>query len=84
MNVCACVEYFERLTWRLSTNRSSLLQGISTEPIHLKIYSDSVVNLTLVDLPGMTKVPIGDQPEDIEVCARVCVRSSVCAFLCVI
>lgn len=25
-----------------------------------------VLNLTLVDLPGMTKVPIGDQPADIE------------------
>lgn len=26
----------------------------------------SVLNLTLVDLPGMTKVPVGDQPPDIE------------------
>lgn len=25
-----------------------------------------VLNLTLVDLPGITKVPIGDQPSDIE------------------
>lgn len=25
-----------------------------------------MVNLTLVDLPGITKVPVGDQPEDIE------------------
>ena len=25
-----------------------------------------VLNLTLVDLPGMTKVPVGDQPADIE------------------
>lgn len=25
-----------------------------------------MLNLTLVDLPGMTKVPIGDQPLDIE------------------
>lgn len=24
------------------------------------------MNLTLVDLPGITKVPVGDQPEDIE------------------
>uniref|UniRef100_A0AAR2KW02 Dynamin GTPase n=1 Tax=Pygocentrus nattereri TaxID=42514 RepID=A0AAR2KW02_PYGNA len=36
------------------------------EPIHLKIYSPNVLNLTLVDLPGITKVPVGDQPEDIE------------------
>ena len=26
----------------------------------------SVLNLTLVDLPGLTKVPVGDQPADIE------------------
>lgn len=26
----------------------------------------SVLNLTLIDLPGLTKVPIGDQPADIE------------------
>lgn len=26
-----------------------------------------VLNLTLIDLPGMTRVPIGDQPPDIEV-----------------
>lgn len=25
-----------------------------------------VLNLTLIDLPGLTKVPIGDQPIDIE------------------
>lgn len=29
---------------------------MSPEPIHLKIFSPNVVNLTLVDLPGMTKV----------------------------
>lgn len=28
--------------------------------------SFSVLNLTLVDLPGLTKVPVGDQPADIE------------------
>ncbi|CAI9737438.1 dynamin-1-like protein isoform X2 [Octopus vulgaris] len=41
-------------------------KGISQDAIHLRIYSASVVNLTLVDLPGITKVPVGDQPEDIE------------------
>ncbi|XP_064203416.1 dynamin-1-like protein isoform X2 [Anguilla rostrata] len=41
-------------------------KGISPEPIHLKIFSPHVLNLTLVDLPGITKVPVGDQPEDIE------------------
>lgn len=31
---------------------------ICSEPIRLKIYSDKVVNLTVVDLPGITKVGI--------------------------
>ena len=39
---------------------------ISPIPIHLKIFSNSTPNITLVDLPGLTKVPVGDQPEDIE------------------
>ncbi|CAG9563500.1 unnamed protein product [Danaus chrysippus] len=41
-------------------------KGTCPEAINLKIYSTRVVNLTLIDLPGITKVPIGDQPEDIE------------------
>ncbi|KAF2397586.1 dynamin GTPase [Trichodelitschia bisporula] len=41
-------------------------KGISRQPINLKIYSPHVLSLTLVDLPGLTKVPIGDQPSDIE------------------
>lgn len=41
-------------------------KGVSHEPIVLKIYSPNVVTLTLVDLPGITKVPVGDQPQDIE------------------
>lgn len=41
-------------------------KGISRLPINLKIYSTKVLNLTLVDLPGLTKIPIGDQPTDIE------------------
>jgi dynamin 1-like protein len=41
-------------------------KGISNQTINLKIYSPYVLNLTLVDLPGITKVPTGDQPEDVE------------------
>ncbi|KAI0637427.1 Dynamin central region-domain-containing protein [Trametes polyzona] len=40
--------------------------GISPLPINLRIYSPNVLTLTLVDLPGLTKVPVGDQPRDIE------------------
>ncbi|XP_065743697.1 dynamin-1-like protein isoform X7 [Phocoena phocoena] len=41
----------ENETERISGNN----KGVSPEPIHLKIFSPNVVNLTLVDLPGMTK-----------------------------
>lgn len=41
-------------------------KSMSDIPINLHIYSPNVVNLTLIDLPGITKVPIGDQPENIE------------------
>jgi dynamin 1-like protein len=42
-------------------------KGICPKPIILSIYSHKVVQLSLVDLPGITKVPVGDQPVDIEV-----------------
>nr|XP_046270631.1 dynamin-3 isoform X6 [Scatophagus argus] len=41
-------------------------KGISPIPINLRVYSPHVLNLTLIDLPGMTKVAVGDQPQDIE------------------
>ncbi|KAI8055102.1 putative dynamin-like GTPase Dnm1 [Syncephalis plumigaleata] len=52
----------ERETARLAGSN----KGIVRQPIHLKIFSSGVVNLTLVDLPGLTKIPVGDQPTDIE------------------
>ncbi|XP_050378800.1 dynamin-related protein 5A [Argentina anserina] len=44
------------------TGRSKM---ISSVPIHLSIYSPNVVNLTLVDLPGLTKVAVEGQPDSI-------------------
>lgn len=41
-------------------------KGISNKAITLRVYSPNVLNLTLVDLPGLTRVPVGDQPKDIE------------------
>ncbi|KAL1794964.1 hypothetical protein ACET3X_005629 [Alternaria dauci] len=52
----------ENETSRIAGNN----KGINRQPINLKIYSPHVLSLTLVDLPGLTKVPIGDQPSDIE------------------
>lgn len=42
----------ERETSRLAGGN----KGISRMPIHLRVYSPKVLNLTLVDLPGLTKV----------------------------
>ena len=47
-------------------------KGISLDPISLTIYSPKLVDLTLVDLPGMTKVPVKGQPQDIEEQIRKC------------
>ncbi|KAJ3276962.1 vacuolar protein sorting-associated protein 1 [Terramyces sp. JEL0728] len=40
--------------------------ALSPDPIYLKVTSPNVLTLTLVDLPGITKVPTGDQPKNIE------------------
>lgn len=41
-------------------------QCVSENPIFLRLYSPYVLNLTLVDLPGLARNPVGDQPKDIE------------------
>ncbi|XP_030517123.1 phragmoplastin DRP1E [Rhodamnia argentea] len=60
---------------------------ISPVPIHLSIYSPNVVNLTLVDLPGLTKVAVEGQPEtiveDIENMVRAYVEKPNCVILAI-
>lgn len=34
--------------------------------VRLCLHLSTVLNITLIDLPGLTKVPVGDQPLDIE------------------
>lgn len=46
---------------------TSSSKGISDKQIRLKICSPYVLTMTLVDLPGIARVPVGDQPADIEV-----------------
>ena len=41
-------------------------KNIVDKPIVLNVYSQTCPDLTLVDLPGVTRVPIGDQPKNIE------------------
>ncbi|KAL2536680.1 Dynamin-related protein 1E [Forsythia ovata] len=57
---------------------------ISPVPIHLSIYSPNVVNLTLIDLPGLTKVAIEGQPESIAQDIETMVRSFVDKPNCII
>jgi len=59
-------------------------KGISPVPIHLKIFSPYVLNLTLVDLPGITKVPVGDQPKDIEIQIRKMILQYISKPNCII
>lgn len=59
-------------------------KGISRLPINLKVYSTRVLNLTLVDLPGLTKIPIGDQPTDIEKQTRSLIMEYVSKPNCII
>ncbi|WRX19381.1 Dynamin stalk domain - like 6 [Theobroma cacao] len=60
---------------------------ISPVPIHLSIYSPNVVNLTLIDLPGLTKVAVEGQPEsivkDIESMVRSYVEKPNCIILAI-
>lgn len=39
--------------------------GISHELINLEITSPDVPDLTLIDLPGIARVAVGNQPQDI-------------------
>ncbi|XP_024992517.1 dynamin-related protein 1E-like [Cynara cardunculus var. scolymus] len=50
---------------------------ISPIPIHLSIYSPKVVNLTLIDLPGLTKVAVEGQSETIVEDIETMVRTYV-------
>ncbi|XP_071751775.1 dynamin 3a [Centroberyx gerrardi] len=59
-------------------------KGISPVPINLRVYSPHVLNLTLVDLPGITKVPLGDQPADIEYQVRDMIMQFICKDNCLI
>ncbi|XP_052142487.1 dynamin-related protein 3B-like isoform X1 [Oryza glaberrima] len=59
-------------------------KGVSDKQIRLKIYSPNVLNITLVDLPGITKVPVGDQPTDIEARIRTMILSYIKHKTCII
>uniref|UniRef100_A0A3Q3EX40 Interferon-induced GTP-binding protein Mx n=1 Tax=Labrus bergylta TaxID=56723 RepID=A0A3Q3EX40_9LABR len=73
-------EEIEAETRRLTGSNKT----ISPVPINLRIHSPQVLNLTLVDLPGITKVPVGNQPADIEYQIRDMIMQFICKENCLI
>uniref|UniRef100_A0A2P2MPQ8 Uncharacterized protein MANES_07G041100 n=2 Tax=Rhizophora mucronata TaxID=61149 RepID=A0A2P2MPQ8_RHIMU len=59
-------------------------KGVSHKQIRLKIFSPNVLDITLVDLPGIMKVPVGDQPSDIEARIRTMIMSYIKKPSCLI
>ncbi len=43
-----------------------------------------MLNITLIDLPGLTKIPVGDQPVDIEAQIRDMIMQFICKETCLI
>eukprot|EP00891_Asterochloris_glomerata_P004731 jgi/Astpho2/4731/e_gw1.00067.68.1_t len=60
---------------------------VSADPIQLTVSSPNVPNLTLVDMPGLTKVPIDGQPKsivrDLEDMARTYIKGDNAIILAV-
>ncbi|TRY62776.1 hypothetical protein TCAL_11501 [Tigriopus californicus] len=59
-------------------------KGISNLPINLRVYSPHVLNITLIDLPGLTKIPVGDQPHDIDQQIREMIMTYIQKDTCLI
>ncbi|KAL5215947.1 hypothetical protein ABZP36_007348 [Zizania latifolia] len=59
-------------------------KGVSEKQIRLKIFSPTVLDITLVDLPGITRVPVGDQPSDIESRIRAMIMQYIKHPSCII
>ena len=77
MNMTICLQ--------AETNRvSGENKGVSDIPIGLKIFSPNVLDISLVDLPGITKVPVGDQPSDIEARIRTMILTYIKEPSCLI
>jgi GTPase SAR1 family protein len=62
-------------------------KGISSVPIHLSIFSPNVMNLTLIDLPGLTKIAVDGQSDnivqEIENMVRAFIEKPDCIILAV-
>ncbi|KAL4437095.1 hypothetical protein ABPG75_004234 [Micractinium tetrahymenae] len=52
-------------------------RGIVDEMIYLEVTSPHCPDLSLIDLPGITRVPVGEQPEDIEEQIKALIRKHI-------
>ena len=77
-------ETIESLTDKVCVGEKNIVDN----PIILNVYSQTCPDLTLVDLPGVTRVPVGKQPKNIEEItknmARRYVSDPLTIILCVI
>ncbi|KAI1289191.1 Dynamin-2 [Halotydeus destructor] len=62
---------------RKTTEMAGSSKGVTNTPITLKFYSPKVLDLTLVDLPGLTRIAIAGQPADIAVQIRTLVMEHI-------
>ena len=53
-------------------------------PASFFYFRDVVLNLTLIDLPGLTKIAVGDQPVDIEMQIRSMILTYITKSSCLI
>ncbi|CDR93905.1 dynamin central region family protein, putative [Babesia bigemina] len=80
-------EDFNKIMAEIKSETERLLgntKNVSPVPIFLKIVSPRVVDLTLIDLPGITKVPVGDQTHDIEHQIREMIMERISSPSCII
>ena len=77
-------ETIESLTDKVCVGEKNIVD----QPIVLNVYSQTCPDLTLIDLPGVTRVPVGKQPKNIEEItknmAKRYVSDSLTIILCVI
>ena len=50
---------------KLTEDKAGKTKNIIDEPIIMTIYSETCPDLTLIDLPGITRIAVGDQPKNI-------------------
>lgn len=68
-------EQVREMIVKLTEDKAGKTKNIIDDPIILTIYSPTCPDLTLIDLPGITRIPVGDQPKNIyEVTKEMCHR----------